>query len=56
MKFGYSHVSTRGSHMIVRNASGHHLSIPRKKELKRGLLRKLIRDAELTVEEFLGYL
>lgn len=33
-----------------------HLSIPNHKELGKGLLRGLIRDAGLTVEEFINLL
>ena len=43
----------RGSHMIYyREADGRHLSIPDHQELGRGLLRKLIKQAGLTPEEF----
>ncbi len=39
------------------DASCHrHLSIPDHRELDRGTLRKLIRDAAITVEEFLRLL
>jgi predicted RNA binding protein YcfA (HicA-like mRNA interferase family) len=43
----------RGSHMIYyREADGRHLSIPDHRELGRGLLRKLIKQAGFTPEEF----
>ena len=43
----------RGSHMIYfREADGRHLSIPDHRELGRGLLRKLIKQAGLTPEQF----
>ena len=43
----------RGSHMILyREADGRHLSVPDHRELGRGILRKLIRQAGLTPEEF----
>jgi len=46
-----------GSHVILRKeGSPVTLSVPLHKELKKGLLRALIRDADMTVEEFLGYL
>lgn len=42
-----------GSHMVLRKeGSKVTLSVPRHKELKPGLLRRLIRDAGLSVEEF----
>ncbi len=45
-----------GSHMILRQPSGRRLSVPRHKELDRGTLRSLIRQAGLTVKEFLDLL
>lgn len=43
----------RGSHMIYyRESDGRHLSIPDHRELGRGLLRKLIKQAGLTPVEF----
>lgn len=45
----------RGSHMIlVKSGVPVNLSIPDHRELDRGLLRGLIRDAGMTVEEFLS--
>ncbi len=44
----------RGSHMIYyREADSRHLSIPDHRELGRGILRKLIRQAGLTPQEFI---
>jgi predicted RNA binding protein YcfA (HicA-like mRNA interferase family) len=43
---------TQGSHMILLNGDGLRESVPRHRELGRGLLRALIRDAGLTREEF----
>lgn len=47
-----------GSHMILHNPQRHGvtLAIPRHRELKPGLLRALIRDAGLTVEQFIELL
>ncbi len=39
--------------MILIGRTGRRLSVPRHRELGRGLLRALIRDAGLTREEFL---
>ena len=44
-KKGYAWDHTEDSHMILLHPSGHRLSVPRRKELSRGLLRSLIRDA-----------
>lgn len=42
-----------GSHVVLRkDGSRITLSVPKHKELKPGLLRKLIKDAGLSVEEF----
>ena len=43
---------TQGSHMILLNPDGLRVSVPRHRELGRGLLRALIRDAGLSREEF----
>ena len=50
---GWSVVRRRGSHVIL-TKPGYQwtLSIPQHSELGPGLLRKLIRQADLTVEEF----
>jgi predicted RNA binding protein YcfA (HicA-like mRNA interferase family) len=55
-KIGYDWDHTEGSHMILLHSSRGRLSVPRHKELGRGLLRALIRDAGLTREEFLTLL
>ena len=49
---GYEIESIRGSHMRLHAQGRRMLSVPRHGELGRGLLRSLIRDASLTVEEF----
>ncbi len=54
-KIGYKIVRQRGSHIRLRdevNPNHQSLTVPDHKELKPGLLRKLIRDAGLTVDEF----
>lgn len=55
-KIGYVWDHTEGSHMILLHPSGRRLSAPRHKELGRGLLRSLIRDAGLSREEFMALL
>lgn len=42
--------------MILLHPSGHRLSVPRHKELGRGLLRVLIKDAGISRTEFLRLL
>ena len=53
-KAGYEFDVQHGSHMILRHGSPPYrrLSVPNHKELAKGTLRALIRDAGLTVEEF----
>jgi predicted RNA binding protein YcfA (HicA-like mRNA interferase family) len=55
-RIGFVKDRTRGSHMILTGPAGRRLSVPRHRELGRGLLRALIRDAGLTREEFLELL
>ena len=52
---GYTPVRQHGSHirLIHANPSRAPLTIPDHPELGKGLLRKLIRDADITLEEFL---
>jgi len=52
-RIGYHLDHTEGSHMILLHPSKGRISIPRHKELGRGLLRALIRDAGLTRDEFI---
>ncbi|MDY6865974.1 MAG: type II toxin-antitoxin system HicA family toxin [Halobacteriota archaeon] len=54
-KLGYVVVRQKGSHVRMRHKSDKKkkpLTIPKHKVLGKGLLRKLIRDAEISVEEF----
>lgn len=55
---GYEVHHQKGSHIIMRRTTQPHLhlSIPDRRELARGTLRSLIRNAGLTVEEFCRYL
>lgn len=53
-KAGYELDEQHGSHIILRRSDPPHrrLSVPNHKELAKGTLRTLIREAGLTVEEF----
>jgi predicted RNA binding protein YcfA (HicA-like mRNA interferase family) len=53
-KMGYAVDHQTGSHMILRQATApfRRLTVPDHKELARGTLRALIREAGLTVDEF----
>jgi len=52
-KFCYILEHQTGSHMILWHQAKPTLSIPNHKELAPGLLRSLIRQANLSVDEFL---
>ena len=55
-KVGYSLVRTQGSHMMLTRLGGRTLSVPRHRELDRGLLRRLIRDAEVSPDALIELL
>jgi predicted RNA binding protein YcfA (HicA-like mRNA interferase family) len=57
-KIGYSVDYQTGSHIILypEKANQPLLSIPNHKYIKIGLLRKLIKDINITIDEFLGLL
>lgn len=56
-KAGWASVGQVGSHLVMTKPGQHaNLSIPQHRELAVGLLRKLIRLAGLTVDEFLELL
>jgi predicted RNA binding protein YcfA (HicA-like mRNA interferase family) len=54
-KAGWLVFHQKGSHIILYKANSERtLSIPDHKEIDRGLLRKLVRQAGMSVEEFCG--
>ena len=58
-KFGYSMVRQRGSHIRMKHLEDHSrkpLTIPDHPVLGKGLLRKIIRDAEISTEEIMELL
>ncbi|MGE0193162.1 MAG: type II toxin-antitoxin system HicA family toxin [Planctomycetota bacterium] len=57
-KIGYVVDRQRGSHIQLRQTAAPHrrLTVPDHREVARGLLRALIRDAGLTVESFVTLL
>ncbi len=56
VKIGYSIVRQKGSHIRLLHYSKKPLTIPNHKLLGRGLLRKLLRDAQLPVDDFVDLL
>ena len=55
-KIGYLSVRQKGSHMrlIHNNPCNKPLTVPMHKFIKPGLLHKIIRDANLTLDDFLN--
>ena len=58
IKLGYQPDHQTGSHMILRNKDPPYrrLTIPNHKEISRGTLKAIIRQAGLTIEEFIDML
>jgi len=52
---GFRQVRQSGSHIILRHPDGRRVTVPvhANRDLGRGLLRQIMRDADLTVEDLL---
>ena len=58
-KIGYEVIRQRGSHVRLHHKIDKNkkpLTIPRHKTLGRGLFRKLLRDAQISIEDFISFL
>ncbi len=55
-KIGYYVHDQKGSHIHLRHSTKLPLTIPNHPQIARGTLRAIIREAELTVDEFLALL
>jgi predicted RNA binding protein YcfA (HicA-like mRNA interferase family) len=55
-KVGFAEVSQRGSHLKLRDSAGKTVIVPMHRELARGTLRSILRQADLTVEAFIELL
>jgi predicted RNA binding protein YcfA (HicA-like mRNA interferase family) len=55
-RVGYQLDHQTGGHIILRHPQMRRLTVPNHRELAKGTLRALIREAGLTKEEFLGLL
>jgi predicted RNA binding protein YcfA (HicA-like mRNA interferase family) len=51
-RLGYEEDHQTGSHIILRHPSQRRLTVPNHRELAKGTLRALIREAGLTKEQF----
>ena len=49
---GFARVSQRGSHVKLRNADGRTVIVPLHRELAPGTLRSILRQADLSIDEF----
>jgi predicted RNA binding protein YcfA (HicA-like mRNA interferase family) len=56
VKIGYNIARQKGSHIRLLHPNRDPLTIPNHKLLGRGLLRKLLRDAQLSVDDFVDLL
>lgn len=55
-KAGFTKVSQRGSHVKLRTEAGRTAIVPLRRELARGTLRSILRQAGLEVEAFIDLL
>ena len=55
-RLGYEVDHQTGSHIILRHPSQRRLTVPNHRELAKGTLRALIREAGLSKEQFAGLL
>jgi len=52
-KIGYREIHQRGSHIRLACEGKRSVTVPNYKTISRGLLRKILRDAELSPTEFI---
>ena len=54
-KIGYKRVRQKGSHIRLKDMNGQlsPVTVPDHKELRPGLLKKILKDADLEIEEFI---
>ena len=51
---GFEAVSQKGSHLKLRHADGRVVIVPMHRELKRGTLQSILRQAKMAIEDLLG--
>lgn len=51
-RVGYEEVRQKGSHVRLHHCSKKPLTVPDHKILGKGLLRKILRDAEISLDDF----
>ncbi len=55
-RLGYRKTRQKGSHVFMKSEGRRSISVPLHKSLAKGTLRSLVRDAGITVEEFIELL
>jgi len=55
-KIGYVPIRQKGSHVVLEGRDGRLIVVPLHRRLKTGLLRAIIREAGVSVEEFVELL
>jgi predicted RNA binding protein YcfA (HicA-like mRNA interferase family) len=56
LQVGFAEISQRGSHVKLRNAEGRTAIVPLHRELAPGTLRSVLRQAAVSVEDFVALL
>lgn len=56
LRAGFAETSQKGSHVKLKHPDGRIVIVPLHRELKRGTLGSILRQAEMTMEELLSYL
>lgn len=56
LKLGYRVTRQRGSHVRLHHANKKPITVPDNKVLGKGLIRKILRDVEISVEDFIRLL
>ena len=55
-KIGYQVIRRKGSHFRLHCLNRESITVPDHKSLAKGLLRKILRDSELSIKEFIKLL
>ncbi len=55
-KMGFQPIRQKGSHLYMRHPDGRSTVVPMKPQIGRGLLKRILNEADIDREEFLKYL
>ena len=56
LRAGFAQVGQRGSHVKLRHADGRIVIVPLHRELRRGTLQSILRQAKMTLEQLRAHL